>query len=137
MWATRKVIPPESASCWDNRTQGGNIMSMHLDPLESRTNKFPWHLLWVLGAFTLAAINISEFRVTGKPSSAVLASAWICWAFSWYAKPFHVNFRAKASNALIVEPLRSWVPQKLWIFVTFGAFALMLAGLVLRFTNAA
>ena len=112
-------------------------MSIHVDPLESQTSKFPWYLLWVLGAFTLAAINIAEFRVTAKSSSAVLALAWIFWALSWYAKPFHVNFRAKASNALIVEPVRSWVPQKLWIFVTLGAFALMLAGLVLRFTNAA
>lgn len=112
-------------------------MSIHVDPLQSQTRKFPWYLLWVLGAVALAAINITEFRATGKLSSAVLASAWICWAFSWYAKPFHVNFRAKASNAVIVEALRSWVPQNLWNFATFGAFALLLAGLVIRFTNAA
>jgi hypothetical protein len=67
----------------------------------------------------------------------VLAGGWFCWAFSWYAKPFQVNFRAKAANAVSVGTLRSWVPQKLWNFITFAALALILTGLVLRFANAA
>ena len=112
-------------------------MPIHLDPLQSQKARFPWYLLWVLGAVALAAINITEFRATGKLSSAVLALAWICWAFSWYAKPFHVNFRAKPSNAVIVEALKSWVAPSFWNFATLGAFALLLVGLALRFANAA
>ena len=112
-------------------------MSIHLDSLQSQKSRFPWYLLWVVGAVALAAINISEFRATGKLSSAVLALAWICWAFSWYAKPFHVNFRAKASKAVAVKALKSWVPLSIWNFATFSAFALLLVGLVLKFANAA
>ena len=97
----------------------------------------PWYLLWVLGAITLAGLSVMEFQANGKLSSALIAAAWLCWAFSWYAKPFVVNFRAQASRALIVEPLRTWVPHTLWNFATIGAAALLLVGVLLKYTNAA
>ncbi len=112
-------------------------MSIRVDPHESQGARFPWYLLWVSGAVTLAAVNVSEFRNTGNVGSIVLALAWIFWAFSWYTKPFHINFRAHASKAVVIGSLRPWVPVSLWNFATFGAFALIIVGLILKFTNAA
>jgi hypothetical protein len=112
-------------------------MSINLDPFESEVASRPWYLLWVLGALALAGINITEFLATGRLSSVVLALAWLLLTFSWYAKPFCVKFQAKTSKAITPAPLRSWVPVRLWNFITFSAFALLFTGVVLGFTNAA
>jgi hypothetical protein len=82
-------------------------------------------------------LNIAEYQATAKLSLLLIAAAWFCWAFSWYAKPFQVNFREKASKAIVALSLRTWVPQTLWTFVTLSALALLLVGLVLKFTNSA
>jgi hypothetical protein len=112
-------------------------MSINLDPFESEVASRPWYLLWVLGALALAGTYIMDVFVTGRLSSVFRALAWLLFAFSWYAKPFRVDFQAKASKALTLAPLRSWVPVRLWNCVTFSAFALLFTGLVLDFTNAA
>jgi len=85
----------------------------------------------------LALLNIDEFRITAKLSSLMIAAGWLCWAFSWYAKPFRINFRAKASQAISMRPIRSWVPSALWNLVTFSAFLLLCSGIVLKLTNTA
>lgn len=104
---------------------------------ESANENFPWYFLWVLGALLLAALSVSDFILTKNPGSALVSFAWLCWAFSWYAKPFCVRFSARPAEAISVQPLRPWVPQSLWNLVTFGALALLLAGLLVKFANAA
>lgn len=112
-------------------------MPFHADPMKSDSASPPWYLIWVIGAIVLAGISLTEFRATGRLSSLVIAVAWLGWAFSWYAKPFQVMFRRKASMAIIVRPLRTWVPLVLFKFVRFGALALLVVGIVLKFTNSA
>ena len=112
-------------------------MSNHVDSAESQTAKFPWYFLWVIGALALAATNISDFVVTKRLSSVLLSAAWLLWAFSWYAKPFHISLREKLSNAINVAELRAWVSPSLWNLATIGALSLMIVGELLRLTNVA
>lgn len=102
-------------------------------PKPAGASRFPWHLIGVFGAIALAGLSIAEFRSNAKPSSLLIAAGWIGWSFSWYAKPFQVDFRAVASKAVVSLSLRTWVPPALWTFVTFSAMALLLVGVVLKF----
>jgi hypothetical protein len=112
-------------------------MSTNPETSNSRYSATPWYLIWVFGAIILAAINLSEFGKSEKPGSAVIALAWLCWAFSWYTKPFSVNLRKTLSTAVLVHERRSWVSEVVWNTATFSAFALLLAGSVMMYANAA
>lgn len=112
-------------------------MTPHQQLHDSESSRLPWYLIWVLGALVLAGLNIAEFRSTAKPSALLIAAAWICWSFVWYARPIQVNFRATASKAFVLLSLRAWVPPALWTFVTLGATALLFVGAILKFANLA
>jgi hypothetical protein len=109
-----------------------------LDSGPRATDKgFPWHLLLVGAAVALAAVNASEYSGDHAPHSLVLAAAWLCWAFSWYAQPFRIRWGAKALGAIEKLPRHERVPEGLWNVVTIAALFLLLAGLALKFANAA
>ena len=107
------------------------------DQVNPQNDGLPWYLIWVFGAIALAVVNVTEFRSTANLGSLLIAFGWLFWAFSWYAKPFRLRFRAKLSQAIRVGQLRAWIPQQLWNIATFGALGLLLVGLVLKFMNAA
>lgn len=98
---------------------------------------FPWYMIWVLGALALAYFNATEFRATGRPGSAVVTIAWLLFAFSWYARPFRVSFRARPSQAFAQQPLRAWVSPALWNLATLAGLVLLVIGIFLKFTQAA
>ena len=94
-------------------------------------------MIWVLAAVALAGVNFWDFRATEKLSSLLLTGAWLLLAFSWYAKPFQINFRERLCRAFVTRPLRTWLTQSAWNFATIGAFVLLTVGLALKFANAA
>ena len=118
-------------------TLGVNEKGSFMPSESASATSSPWYLLWVLGALALAAVNAAEFLSARNPGSAVLAFAWCLWAFSWYAKPFHIRMRASFSEAVSSRPIRPWVPKSLWNFITIGALALLVVGLAVKFLNAA
>ncbi|MBL0085204.1 MAG: hypothetical protein IPP44_00580 [Ideonella sp.] len=96
-----------------------------------------WFWLWVLAAALFAVIEMIEYTSTRALASAISAAAWTCWAFSWYAKPFRVNFKGALGKAFGVQPIREGVPQSLWNAVTIFALVLSIVGLALKLANAA
>ncbi|MFT3820311.1 MAG: hypothetical protein QM750_22305 [Rubrivivax sp.] len=98
---------------------------------------FPWFLLWVIGAVVLAGDSLRGYGSGGDAASLVLAVAWLCWAVSWYTKPFQVDFKSGLAQAFRVLPIRPWMPKLLWNLVTIGALAFLIAGLALRLATAA
>ena len=85
----------------------------------------------------MAAANLNDLYVTKKLASLLSALAWLCWAFSWYAKPFSVRWGVKLPEAIRVHSLHPKVPPALWNLTTMCAFVLMAVGLLLKFASAA
>jgi hypothetical protein len=96
----------------------------------------PWHLLWVLAALVFASMSLSEFRATGRLAAAMTLVGWICWAFSWYVKPFSVRWRAPVDQAVQGRTLHERIPPGVWALVTFCGVVFLILGLVLKLLKA-
>jgi hypothetical protein len=108
-----------------------------LDPAtRTKNGGLRWHLLWVGAALVFAWMNLSEFATTHAPHSLVLATSWMCWAFSWYTQPFRVRWSANAFAAVERLPRHPRVNTKLWNAVTIAGMILLLMGLGLKFATA-
>ncbi len=112
-------------------------MSRSSSPEAGHAAGCPWHLLWVIAAAALAAFAASEFLASGKLSELLACLAWLCWSFSWYAKPFHIDWRGGLADAIRVQPLNPRVSKSLWSVVTLGALLLLLSSLAIRLSAAA